>query len=115
MKSEQRSHTGVPGQGESLGIQNDQNLTIVCDVRSGACNPAEICWLQNVLGTQRVRTFDRPHAKVWLGREMAIVGSANASANGLGFKGEEATTLVEAGEHDGERQERLGGDRCVVE
>jgi hypothetical protein len=81
---------------DSLGITRNQDLTIVCDVLSGGCNPAEIRKLLGVLGDKRVLTYDRLHAKVWLAAGSAIVGSSNASSNGLGFEGEEAASLVEA-------------------
>ena len=58
---------------------------ILCDLFSGACNPAEIrILLENDL---EVRTLRGMHAKVWLNGHDVIVGSANASMNGLGFEG----------------------------
>jgi hypothetical protein len=63
---------------------------------SGACNPAEIERLQKILGESRVLTRDQLHAKVWLTDRAAIVGSSNASANGLGFEGNELEASVEA-------------------
>ncbi len=81
---------------DSLCIEKGQDLYIVCDVLSGGCNPVEIRQLIKVLGKERVLTFDRLHAKVWFSDTMAIVGSSNASSNGLGFEGEEAASLTEA-------------------
>ena len=54
---------------------------IICDLLSGACNPAEIEKLMK-LGVQ-VKTLDRLHAKIWIGGDDVILGSANASKNGL--------------------------------
>jgi len=73
-----------------------RDVTIVCDLMSGACNPGEIEQLQKALGKPRVLTRDHLHAKVWLTDTGAIVGSSNASANGLGFEGDELKGLIEA-------------------
>jgi hypothetical protein len=81
---------------EGLGIAEGQNLDVVCDILSGGCNPDEVRRLQRILGAPRVRTYDRLHAKVWLSERSAVLGSSNASSNGLGFDGIEAASLVEA-------------------
>ena len=67
---------------------------VLCDLFSGACNPAEISLL--LASKIPVRTTDGMHAKVWCVGDFAIVGSANASANGLGFEGKEVSGNVEA-------------------
>ena len=64
------------------------DVRIICDLLSGACNPNEVEELQE-LGFH-VKTLDRLHAKVWIGGDDAIVGSANASQNGLLSEGERA-------------------------
>jgi PLD-like domain len=74
----------------------DNDIIVVCDLMSGACNPAEIERLQKILGESRVLTRDQLHAKVWLTDRGAIVGSSNASANGLGFEGDELEGSIEA-------------------
>jgi hypothetical protein len=66
---------------------------VICNLESGATNPAEIQELRN-LGVD-VRTHPTLHAKMWLGERALIVGSANASANGLGLEGTELTRWVE--------------------
>ena len=79
------------GAAERTGLSandNSKNVRIICDLLSGACNPAEIETLTQ-LGF-RVRTRDRLHAKVWIGGDDTIVGSANASANGLPGEDEQA-------------------------
>lgn len=76
------------------GVRND--VTIVCDLMSGACNPTEIRRLRKVFGKSRVLTRGHLHAKVWLTDRGAIVGSSNASANGLGHEGEELRHSIEA-------------------
>ena len=66
------------------GIGHD-NVKIICNLKSGGTNPYVI----EVLQHQNVRQNDLLHAKVYLGDNAAIVCSANASANGLGFEGRE--------------------------
>jgi hypothetical protein len=81
---------------KQIGIHDGQNLTVICDLMSGCCNPKEVKKLQRLLGTSNVLTHDRLHAKVWLGESTAVLGSSNASASGLCFEGDEAASLVEA-------------------
>jgi phosphatidylserine/phosphatidylglycerophosphate/cardiolipin synthase-like enzyme len=73
-----------------------RDMIVLCDVMSAGCNPKEIKRLQKILGKQRVLTRNRLHAKVWLTDRGAILGSSNASANGLGHEGDETKGLVEA-------------------
>ena len=92
---------------EETGLQkrierNPANVRVICDLMGGACNPSPIAKLRR-LGTN-VKTSDGMHAKVWVRGDSVIVGSANVSANGLGFddKGvtignHEAAVLI----HDG--------------
>lgn len=81
-----------------LGIETlaGRDVLIVCDIASGACNPHEVEQLQKMLGKERVLMCDRLHAKVWLTDQGAIIGSSNASANGLGDEGTETLGLIEA-------------------
>ena len=72
------------GASERTGIAKNKKRNkarIICDLLSGACNPAEIEKLMQ-LGVQ-VATLDRLHAKVWIGGSTVILGSANASNTGL--------------------------------
>ena len=64
------------------------DVRIICDLMSGACNPNEVDDLKK-LGF-RVKTLNHLHAKVWIGGDNIIVGSANASQNGLLGEGERA-------------------------
>ena len=66
------------------------SVRVICDLLSGACNPAEIEALR-ALGVT-VKTLDRLHAKVWIGEDDVIVGSANASRNGLPAEANKAPT-----------------------
>ena len=70
-------HTGLTRRKRS----ERDNIRILCDLNSGACNPSEIRRLQT--HGFEVRTLDRLHAKVWIGDSSVIVGSANASTSGL--------------------------------
>ena len=77
------------------GHEDRASVRIICDLLSGACNPNEIEALQR-LGFS-INTLDRLHAKVWIGGDDVIVGSANASQNGLLGEGEKAANAnVEA-------------------
>ncbi len=84
------------GATKRLRIKAGQDLTVVCDLMGGSCNPDEVRKLQSLIGPEKVRTHDRLHAKVWIGKAAAILGSSNASANGLCFEEKEASALVEA-------------------
>lgn len=84
------------GATKRLKIKASQDLTVVCDLMGGSCNPDEVRKLQSLVGPEKVRTHDRLHAKVWIGKTAAILGSSNASANGLCFEEKEASALVEA-------------------
>ena len=72
------------GAAERTGIVENPSpgkIRIICDLLSGACKPSEIKKLMG-LGVQ-VKTLDRLHAKVWIGEDCFIAGSANASKSGL--------------------------------
>jgi hypothetical protein len=83
---------------ERLGIDTMSigDVEVVCDVVSGGCNPLEVERLRKVLGSDRVMTCDRLHAKVWVTDLGVVIGSSNASANGLGYESAEAAGLIEA-------------------
>ena len=81
---------------KDLGIHQGLDFSVVCDVRSGGCNTDVIKELIRLFGRDRILTHDRFLAKTWLAESTAIVGSSNASSNGLGFEGREVASLVEA-------------------
>jgi len=88
------------GAAERTGIKHlvknkKTKLRIICDLLSGACNPDEIEELNKTVGI-RVRTLGRLHAKVWIGGENVIVGSANASSSGLPGKGDKDANIEAA-------------------
>jgi hypothetical protein len=69
---------------------------IICDLESGACNPAVIRTLlyrDNCV----VLKLSGLHAKVVVGSGGAVVSSANMSTNGLGAEGADASGTIEAG------------------
>ena len=73
------------GAGNQTGISERAAPTrILCDLLSGACNPAEIKHLLE--NGAEVKYRPHLHAKVWVSGNEVVVGSANASTNGLGFE-----------------------------
>ena len=73
-----------------LGLKKNPDQTrkafrLICNLESGACNPAPIRDLKNQLGWG-ARTHKRLHAKVYIFDDCAVVGSANPSANGLALE-----------------------------
>ncbi len=71
-------------------------LRIVCNLDMGGTNPAEARRLRE-LPAAEVRSSPTLHAKVWWTPKAVVIGSANASANGLGFEGAEMGAWTEAG------------------
>jgi len=69
---------------------------LLCNLESGATNPSAVRAIQKSCNVQ-TRTLPSLHAKLLIGREAVICGSANLSANGLGLEGEETHGWWEAG------------------
>lgn len=70
---------------EALALPKSlQHVKIVCNLRLGGTNPAEIRKL--IKAGANVRHSDQLHAKIYLLDEHAVVGSSNASSNGLSFQ-----------------------------
>lgn len=83
------------GAADILGIGRDSSGSrVLCDAYSGACNPREIEKLLDL----EVEVLDCPglHAKVYISPDNVIIGSANASANGLGREDLELNLGLEA-------------------
>jgi len=78
------------GQGavHELGLERQcSGARVLCNLQSGACNPAVVRTL--IENGAKVQTCDHLHSKVYLTDIAVIVGSSNASANGLAYeKGE---------------------------
>jgi hypothetical protein len=74
---------------DKLGIDGLKPTRILCDLTSGGCNPNEIERLRSAPFKKHVKVRNLPglHSKVYLSPTSIIVGSANASANGLGDEG----------------------------
>ena len=75
-------------------------LRIICNLETGGTNPKvveQLIEIQDRRGSSlKVRQNDRLHAKAYLFDDFAIVGSSNASTNGLAFEGSELTHWKEA-------------------
>jgi len=74
---------------------------IICNLLSGGTNPNEIEEIQKALRTRfgddfNIMQNDRLHAKVYLSTKGVIIGSSNASANGLSMEGRECSGWIEA-------------------
>lgn len=91
------------GKGAETLIQTvwaGKTLRILCNLGSGGTNPKVI---RNLLKISEIRpelqilVLDDLHAKVAVSETAAIVGSANLSANGLGFEDVECSGWQEAG------------------
>ncbi|MBV5346794.1 phospholipase D family protein, partial [bacterium] len=74
--------------------QRADDVKIVCNLSMGGTNPNEIKEFIRRFGKKNVKHIDNLHAKLYIGTEYAIVGSANMSSNGLGTQ---PTALREAG------------------
>jgi PLD-like domain len=82
------------GAARELGLSKRTVSTrIICDLWSGRCNPDEIKSLLSYGAI--IRTLDKLHAKVYWTPTVVVIGSNNASTNGLGFEGSEARSNVE--------------------
>jgi hypothetical protein len=71
------------------------SLEILCNLDSGACNPAELRRFLNLPGI-KLRSHPALHAKVYWTAGGAVLGSSNASANGLALESDAATGWHEA-------------------
>lgn len=72
---------------ERLGLsrRGRPETRILCNAHSGVCSPDALSSM-NELPRLEVRSNRRLHAKVYCTEDSVIVGSANASANGLAFE-----------------------------
>ena len=79
---------------EALIGKQVSEAQIICNLSMGGTNPYEVKKLIKRFGVNNVKHIDNLHAKLYIGDEYAIVGSANMSSNGLGVQPD---TLKEAG------------------
>jgi hypothetical protein len=82
---------------EELGLDKRKKpFRVLLDLSAGATNPWVVKTLLD-LQPEGVRHVHRLHAKAYIGEKEVVIGSANASANGLGSEGTEATRWTELG------------------
>jgi hypothetical protein len=86
---------GDGAQKKALGEKSPKRR-IICNLGSGCTNPVVVKALSGKANVS-LRTLDNLHAKVVIGRTLAIIGSANFSANGLGLEDGESAHWEEAG------------------
>lgn len=83
------------GATDLLGLRrSSRSLRILCNLQSAACNPYAVEKLIN-LGAH-VRTHPRLHAKLYAAGRFVIIGSSNASRNGITNSGEVIRGSLEA-------------------
>lgn len=73
------------GAAERLGIDHSpETMEVVCNLRLGGTNPREIARM-SAMGVL-LRHSNTLHSKVYLFPDRVIIGSSNASSNGLSFQ-----------------------------
>ncbi|MCP3471803.1 phospholipase D-like domain-containing protein [Bradyrhizobium sp. CCGUVB1N3] len=70
------------GASKMLRLSSAKRGRVICNLESGACNPAEIRKLR-ASKKFRIKTHAQLHAKLYWSPTGVVVGSSNASANGL--------------------------------
>lgn len=81
---------------ERLGLDRPGfRAQILCNLDSGACNPAELRRIRKLSGIM-LRAHPALHAKVYWTPQAAVLGSSNASSNGLALEGDAAGAWAEA-------------------
>lgn len=81
---------------ERLGLDRPGfSAQILCNLDSGACNPAELRRMSKLPGIM-LRAHPALHAKVYWTPRAAVLGSSNASSNGLALEGDAAGAWAEA-------------------
>lgn len=81
---------------ERLGLgRSGLSAQVLCNLDSGACNPTEVRKMRDLLGSN-LRSHPSLHAKVYWTPNGAVLGSSNASANGLALEGDAACGWAEA-------------------
>jgi len=72
------------GAAQALGLDRpDLEAEIICNLDSGACNPSEIEKLRGLRPHIAVRSDPRLHGKLYWTPSGVVIGSSNASTNGL--------------------------------
>lgn len=78
-------------------LPTDTEVHVICNLTSGGTNPQTIRALQALGSRVSVRQLNNLHAKVVCGDEVAVIGSANCSSNGLALQGQQCAGWREAG------------------
>ncbi|RTR38432.1 hypothetical protein EKG38_12990 [Shewanella canadensis] len=76
-------------------LSEHRKYNVICNLTDGGTNPhaiRRIMELENI----EIHHLQRLHAKVVIGEKETIIGSANFSANGLGYGQAESCGLIEA-------------------
>ena len=83
------------GAADELGLlARGSEATVVCNLRSGGTNPKGI---RSMIDAKvQVSQCDNLHGKVYLFDNVVVIGSSNASANGLSLQGAEISGWHEA-------------------
>lgn len=84
------------GAGAERLLSTSANRRLICNLESGATNPAVVKALRDKPNFE-VKSLSSLHAKVIMSRSMVLCGSANISANGLGLESAEVSRWNEAG------------------
>lgn len=83
---------------KELGLTRNREIRVLLELQSGATNPEELKILQGLRHVE-VKHLPRLHAKAYISETDAIIGSTNASANGLGTEGTESRRWHELALH----------------
>ncbi|WP_240475913.1 phospholipase D family protein [Xanthomonas arboricola] len=85
------------GASKALGLHDRAHPSrILLELSQGCSSPDEVRQLMKLPNVE-VKALDRLHAKAYIGENEMIVGSANASAGGLGIVGRESVHWTELG------------------
>ena len=86
------------GSDELFQSLSGKTLRVICNLTSGGTNPKAIRALMAFDNPKMdIRQLNNLHAKVVVGEQSAVIGSANFSTNGLCLEGQECSGWEEAG------------------
>jgi hypothetical protein len=74
----------------------NKDIRVICNLFSGATNPAVIEELRKLTLQKNIKMHNSLHAKVYWTEKGVVIGSSNASVNGLALQGPEITGWKEA-------------------
>src|SRR3546814_14672636 len=78
---------------DSLGLNVADNARMICNLESGATNPVEV---EKLMRSAKVKSHPRLHAKLYAAGDWVIVGSSNASSNGLALESRDLAGWIDA-------------------